>query len=62
MFIETRRPISGESLAMAANAGLSGFPGVHIHKVDALPRTPNGKIRRTTLAQQPHDGVYGREA
>jgi acyl-coenzyme A synthetase/AMP-(fatty) acid ligase len=35
---------------------LSGFSGVHVHFVQALPRTPTGKIRRIELAQQLHAG------
>jgi acyl-coenzyme A synthetase/AMP-(fatty) acid ligase len=62
LFIESRRPISGQALASAVRASLSGFPGVHIHKIDAMPRTASGKIRRITLAQQLHDGVYGQDA
>jgi acyl-coenzyme A synthetase/AMP-(fatty) acid ligase len=62
LFIESRRPISSQALAKAVNASLSGFPGVHIHKVDALPRTANGKIRRIALAQQLHEGKFGQEA
>ncbi len=62
LFIESRRPISSEALTQAVRASLSGFPGVHIHLVEALPRTATGKIRRITLAQQLHDGVYGQEA
>jgi acyl-CoA synthetase (AMP-forming)/AMP-acid ligase II len=62
LFIESRKPISGQALANAVRSTLSGFPGVHIHKIDALPRTASGKIRRITLAQQLHDGVYGQDA
>ena len=62
LFIESRKPISDEALANAVRSTLSGFPGVHIHKIDALPRTASGKIRRITLAQQLHDGVYGQDA
>ncbi|HEX4197257.1 MAG TPA: AMP-binding protein [Caulobacteraceae bacterium] len=62
LFIESRRPIPGPRLAEAVRATLSGFPGVHVHLVEALPRTPTGKIRRITLAQQLHEGVYGEEA
>jgi acyl-CoA synthetase (AMP-forming)/AMP-acid ligase II len=62
LFIESRRPISNQALAEAVRATLSGFPGVHIHMIDALPRTPNGKIRRIALAQQLHEGKYGQEA
>jgi acyl-coenzyme A synthetase/AMP-(fatty) acid ligase len=62
LFIESRRPISNQALADAVRTHLSGFPGVHIHLVQALPRTPTGKIRRITLAQQLHGGVYGKEA
>lgn len=62
LFVESRRPISNEALAEAVRATLSGFPGVHIHLVEALPRTPTGKIRRITLAQQLHEGLYGQEA
>jgi acyl-coenzyme A synthetase/AMP-(fatty) acid ligase len=62
LFIESRKPISGQALAGAVRASLSGFPGVHIHKIDAMPRTASGKIRRITLAQQLHDGVYGQDA
>jgi acyl-coenzyme A synthetase/AMP-(fatty) acid ligase len=62
LFVETRRPIPNSALADAVRATLAGFSGVHIHVVDALPRTPTGKIRRITLAQQLHEGVYGQEA
>jgi acyl-coenzyme A synthetase/AMP-(fatty) acid ligase len=41
-------------------ATLSGFPGVHVHVVEALPRTPTGKIRRIALAQQLHEGMARR--
>ncbi len=62
LFIESRRPISSQALTQAVRATLSGFPGVHIHVIEALPRTASGKIRRITLAQQLHAGVYGQEA
>jgi acyl-coenzyme A synthetase/AMP-(fatty) acid ligase len=62
LFVESRKPISDQALANAVRSTLSGFPGVHIHKIDALPRTAGGKIRRITLAQQLHDGVYGQDA
>ena len=59
LFIESRRPLSREALTTAVQATLSGFPGVHIHLVDNLPRTPSGKIRRIELAEQLYDGVHG---
>ena len=59
LFIESRAPVSREALTAAVQTTLSGFPGVHIHMVQALPRTPSGKIRRIDLAQQLNDGVYG---
>ena len=59
LFIESRTPISREALTRAVQTTLSGFPGVHVHQVPALPRTPSGKIRRIDLAQQLNDGVYG---
>ena len=49
LFVETRRPMANSALADAVRATLAGFSGVHIHVVDALPRTPNGKIRRIGL-------------
>jgi acyl-coenzyme A synthetase/AMP-(fatty) acid ligase len=62
LFIESRRPIPSQALTRAVRATLVGFTGVHVHVVEALPRTATGKIRRITLAQQLHDGVYGQEA
>ena len=62
LFIESRQPISNQALTEAVRGTLSGFPGVHVHMVAALPRTANGKTSRITLAQQLHDGKYGQEA
>ena len=50
LFIESRRPIASQALTQAVRATLSGFPGVHIHVVEAPPRTAAGNIRRITLA------------
>jgi acyl-CoA synthetase (AMP-forming)/AMP-acid ligase II len=62
LFIESRRPIPSQTLTQAVRATLSGFPGVHVHVVEALPRTPTGKIRRIALAQHLHEGKFGQEA
>lgn len=58
VFVETSAPISLERLTEAVQTTLRGYPGVHIHKLDAIPRTPMGKVRRIELAQQLNDGVY----
>jgi acyl-CoA synthetase (AMP-forming)/AMP-acid ligase II len=62
LFIESRGPIPSQTLTQAVRAILSGFPGVHVHVVEALPRTPTGKIRRIALAQHLHEGKFGQEA
>jgi len=56
LFIESRRPITPEALTAAVQATLSGFPGVHVHLVETLPRTPGGKLKRIELAQGLHQG------
>jgi acyl-coenzyme A synthetase/AMP-(fatty) acid ligase len=61
LFIESRKPISAAALTQAVKATLSGFAGVHVHKVERLPRTASGKIRRIALAQALH-AAAGSEA
>jgi acyl-coenzyme A synthetase/AMP-(fatty) acid ligase len=62
LFIESRRPIAPQALTAAVQATLHGFTGVHVHMVDSLPRTPNGKLRRIELAQQLYEGRFGQDA
>jgi len=54
LFIESRRPVDSAALTKAVQSTLSGFPGVNVHMVAALPRTATGKIKRIELAQQLH--------
>jgi len=54
LFIESRKPISAEALRRAVQSTLTGFAGVHVHKVERMPRTGSGKIRRIALAQALH--------
>ncbi|MDR3510931.1 MAG: class I adenylate-forming enzyme family protein [Caulobacteraceae bacterium] len=58
VFIESRRPISAKALSEALRSTLFGFTDVRVHRVDALPRTGTGKVRRIDLAQQLHEGRY----
>jgi acyl-coenzyme A synthetase/AMP-(fatty) acid ligase len=57
LFIESRRPIPTATLTAAVQETLTGFIGVNVHVVAALPRTSAGKIRRIELAQQLHAGA-----
>jgi acyl-coenzyme A synthetase/AMP-(fatty) acid ligase len=57
LFIESRKPVTGEALTRAVQSTLSGFAGVLVHKVERLPRTPSGKIRRIALAQALQDAA-----
>jgi acyl-coenzyme A synthetase/AMP-(fatty) acid ligase len=59
LFIERRGPIGQAELEATVRDVVWGFDGVHIHKVEALPRTPLGKVQRAELARQLHDGVFG---
>jgi len=52
VFIESRRPLTRAALEEAMRSTLHGFPEVTAHKLEALPRTPTGKIRRIDLARQ----------
>jgi len=58
LFIESRGRIDPAALTQAVHSTLSGFAGVHVHRVDALPRTEAGKIRRIELAQQLLAGAF----
>jgi acyl-coenzyme A synthetase/AMP-(fatty) acid ligase len=58
VFLESRRPIPAALLEQAVRETLFGFSGVRLHKLDALPRTPMGKVRRVALAQAIHEGRY----
>ncbi len=58
VFIESSTPISRSALIEAVRTTLYGFPDAQIHKIDAMPRTPLGKIRRIDLAQQLQDGAF----
>jgi acyl-coenzyme A synthetase/AMP-(fatty) acid ligase len=58
VFIEARQPIGLDVLTEVLRSTLFGFPDAHVHKVDALPRTPLGKIRRFELARRLHDGLF----
>lgn len=55
VFIESRRPIGAEALGEALRTTLFGFADVQVHRVQAMPRTGAGKIKRRALAQQLHD-------
>lgn len=59
VFIESRRAIQREVLESALRSTLFGFADVRAHKVDALPRTSTGKIRRIEIARQLQAGAYG---
>jgi acyl-coenzyme A synthetase/AMP-(fatty) acid ligase len=61
VFVETDAPMPLNRLTEAVQSTLTGFSQVQIHRVDQLPRTPLGKIRRVELAQRLHDGVYRAE-
>ena len=52
VFIESRRPLTRAVLEEAMRTTLTGFTEVTAHKLEALPRTPTGKIRRLDLARQ----------
>lgn len=54
LFIESRKPIATAALTAAVQSTLAGFTGVHVHAVEALPRTESGKIKRIELAQLLH--------
>ena len=58
VFIESSTPISRSALIEAVRTTLYGFPDAQVHKIDAMPRTPLGKIRRIDLAQQLQDGAF----
>ncbi len=58
VFIESRGPIAPEALAEAARAILVGFPDCRIQRVERLPRTENGKIRRVALVRMLSRGVF----
>ena len=49
--------MTSEALTRAVQSTLSGFAGVLVHKVERLPRTPSGKIRRIALAQALQDAA-----
>ncbi|HWA59938.1 MAG TPA: AMP-binding protein [Caulobacteraceae bacterium] len=56
LFIQPAGPITADALQQTLQETLSGFPSVHVHRVDSLPRTSMGKVRRFVLAQALHEG------
>jgi hypothetical protein len=58
VFVEGAAPISRDRLADAVRSTLVGFDEAQIHRVDALPRTPLGKIRRVEPARRLQDGGF----
>jgi acyl-coenzyme A synthetase/AMP-(fatty) acid ligase len=50
--LQTTRPVTHEQLAEAIGARVSGFPSARVHRLDALPRTASGKVRRAALKAQ----------
>lgn len=58
IFIETRAQIPFDRVVDAIRGTLAGFPEAQVHKIDALPRTPLGKIRRVELAQRIQNGEF----
>jgi acyl-coenzyme A synthetase/AMP-(fatty) acid ligase len=49
VFVQTRKAISVEALRQAAMAELPWFSAVRFHRLEALPRTPSGKVMRAAL-------------
>ncbi|HEY3797797.1 MAG TPA: AMP-binding protein [Caulobacteraceae bacterium] len=58
VFIEARQPPAATEIAGALQDILAGFAEAQAYVVQALPRTPNGKVKRLELAQRLRDGVY----
>lgn len=52
VFIESRRVITQGELTAALRATVRGFDQVEVHKLDAMPRTDLGKVRRIELARR----------
>jgi acyl-CoA synthetase (AMP-forming)/AMP-acid ligase II len=50
--VETPVPIDAARLRLASEAHLRGFPRVHFHFVDKLPRNHMGKVERLKLRRQ----------
>jgi acyl-coenzyme A synthetase/AMP-(fatty) acid ligase len=62
VFIESRRPMPGGAAEAAVRETLSGLGEVRTHVVEALPRTPTGKVRRIDIVQQLHEGAFDEAA
>ncbi len=58
VFIESRGVVTRAALEEAFRSVLWGFRDVQAHRVEALPRTPTGKVRRVDLARQLHAGAF----
>lgn len=58
VFVETAAPMPMTRLVEAVQSTLRGFAQAQIHRVDALPRTPLGKVWRVELARRLKDGMY----
>ncbi len=58
VFIESQAMITPSALVAAVQATVRGYPDAQIHKIEALPRTAMGKVRRVELAQRIQDGAY----
>ncbi|HWA63787.1 MAG TPA: hypothetical protein VG939_20595, partial [Caulobacteraceae bacterium] len=58
LFLESRREISAAELREAVQSVLWGFENVAVHKLDALPRTPLGKVHRYELTRRLHEGEF----
>ncbi|MBS0409530.1 MAG: acyl--CoA ligase [Proteobacteria bacterium] len=58
IFIETRAQIPFDRVVEAIRSTLAGFPEAQVHRIESLPRTPLGKIRRVELAQRLQNGEF----